>query len=268
MIDRNGFGPLYKTWEETHRVCPLLGKMEFWKLVIRIRLTYLADSWVCIYTRENAGDIPLKGPCPYPDKGYINRPQRGSKRFFTILTPIKSQVQMTSVPGWLKECSAEIAQVLACIFNQSLFQANVPDDWRQANVAPIYKKGEKYDPANYRPVSLTCICFKMLERILVGKIMQHLSEHDILVESQHGFRSGMSCETQCVQFIHDLRENLDGAHNSVHKQTDLIIMDFAKAFDKVPYRRLAYKVEYYDIRNDILQWITTLLSGRTQWLEL
>ena len=165
----------------------------------------------------------------------------------------------------LQECSAEIARVLECIFNQSLIHATVPDDWRQANVAPIYKKGEKYDPANYRPVSLTCICCKTLEHILVSKIMQHLSEHDIhvLVGSQHGFRSGRSCETQLVQFIHDLRESLDGAHNRGHKQTDLIIMDFAKAFDKVPHRRLAYKLEYYGIRNDILQWITTWLSGRT-----
>ena len=78
--------------------------------------------------------------------------------------------------------------------------------------------------------------------------MQHLSEHDILVESQHGFHNGRSCITQLVQFIHDLHENLDGAHNKGHKQTDLIIMDFAKAFDKL---------EYYGIRNDILQWITT-----------
>ena len=77
--------------------------------------------------------------------------------------------------------------------------------------------------------------------------MHRLSEHDILVESQHGFRSGRSCEIQLVQFIHDLYENLDGAHNRDHKQTDLIIMDFAKAFDTVPHRRLVYKLEYYGI---------------------
>ena len=116
----------------------------------------------------------------------------------------------------LKECSAEIVQVLACIFNQSLIQAIVPDDWRQASVAPIYKKGEKYDPINYRPVSMTCICCKTLEHILVSKIMPHLSEHDILVESQHGFRSGRSCETQLV---HDLCENLDDATS---KHTSLL----------------------------------------------
>ena len=64
----------------------------------------------------------------------------------------------------------------------------------------------------------------------MGRVMQHLSDHKTLVESQHGFRCGMSCETQLVRFINDLQENLDGAHK--HKQTDLIIMDFAKAFDK------------------------------------
>ena len=87
---------------------------------------------------------------------------------------------------------------MACILNQSLIQATVPDEWCQANVVAIYKKGEKYDPANYRPVSLACRRCKTLEHILVSKIMQHLSEHDILVESQHGFRSGRSCETQLV----------------------------------------------------------------------
>ena len=83
--------------------------------------------------------------------------------------------------------------------------------------------------------------------------MQHLSEHDILFEPQHDFRCGRSCETQLVQFIYDLRENLYSALNRGHKQTDLIILAFAKAFDEVPHGRLAYELEYYGIRNDILQ---------------
>ena len=57
---------------------------------------------------------------------------------------------------------------LSHIFNESLAQGAVPDDWRQANVAPVFKKGEKYDAANYRPVSLTCICCKTLEHIIVS----------------------------------------------------------------------------------------------------
>ena len=200
-----------------------------------------------VYIREQAGDPPSKGPSPYPGIGDLFIDPNGVRKPLDRLNPYRSSGPDDISARVLKECSAEIASVLACIFNQSLAKGRVPEDWLQANVAPIYKNGEKYGPANYRPVSLTCICCKSLEHIIVSKIMQHLLEHKILVESQHGFRSGRSCETQLVQFIHDLQENLDGTHNRGHKQTDLIIMDFAKAFYKVPHRKLLYKLEYYGI---------------------
>ena len=121
----------------------------------------------------------------------------------------------------LKECSAEIAQVLACIFNQSLIQATVPGDWRQASVA-LYIKKERSTTRQITGLFLWPICCKTLEHILVSKIMQLLTEHDILVESQHGFRSGRSCETQ-PGYPWFARK-----HNRGHKQADLIIMDFPR----------------------------------------
>ena len=168
----------------------------------------------------------------------------------------------------LKECSSEVAPILAYIYNESLAQGNVPDDWRQANVAPVFKKGEKYDPANYRPVSLTCICCKTLEHIIVSNINKHLSLENILADCQHGFRSQRSCETQLVQFFHDMVSNLDRAQNRGHRQTDVIIMDFAKAFDKVLHRRLLYKLHYYGIRGSTHQWIASWLSERFQKVVL
>ena len=168
----------------------------------------------------------------------------------------------------LKESSSEIAPILALIYNETLAQGTVPDDWRQANVAPIFKKGEKYDAANYRPVSLTCICCKTLEHIIVSNINKHLAFESILADCQHGFRSQRSCETQLVQFFHDLVSNLDRALNRNHRQTDVIIMDFAKAFDKVPHRRLLYKLDYYGIRGSTHKWITSWLSGRYQKVVL
>ena len=75
----------------------------------------------------------------------------------------------------LKECSNEISRILALIFNESLARGHVPDEWRHAYVSPVFKKGEKYDAANYRPVSLTCICCKTLEYILVSNINKHLA---------------------------------------------------------------------------------------------
>ena len=118
----------------------------------------------------------------------------------------------------LKECSSEIAPILAYIYNESLAQGNVPDDWRQANVAPVFKKGEKYDSANYRPVSLTCICCKTLENIIVSNIIKHLSLENILAGCQNGFRSQRSCGTQLVQFFHDMVSNLDRALNRGDQQ--------------------------------------------------
>ena len=92
----------------------------------------------------------------------------------------------------LKECSSEIAPILTLIYNKSLAQGTVPDDWRQAYVVPVFKKGEKYDAANYRPVSLTCICSKTLEHIIVSNINKHLAFKSILADCQHGFRSQRS----------------------------------------------------------------------------
>ena len=146
----------------------------------------------------------------------------------------------------LKECSSEIAPILACIYNE----------------------GEKYDAANYRPVSLTCICCKTLEHIIVSKINKHLALESILADCQHGFRSQRSCETQLVQFYHDLVSNLDRAVNSGHKQTDVIVMDFAKAFDKVPHKRLLYKLDFYGIRGSTHKWIDSCLSERSQKVVL
>ena len=145
----------------------------------------------------------------------------------------------------LKECSSEIAPILALIYNESLAQGTVPDDWRQANVVPIFKKVEKYDAANYRPVSLTCICCKTLKHIIVSNINKHIAFESILAGCQHGFRSQRSCETQLVQLFHDLVSNMDRALNRNHRQTDVIIMDFARDFDKVPHWRLLYKLDYF-----------------------
>ena len=102
----------------------------------------------------------------------------------------------------------------------------------------------------------------------ISNINKHLAFESILADCQHGFRSQRSCETQLVQFYHDIVSNLDGAINRGHKQTDLIIMDFAKTFDKVPHRRLLYKLDYYGIRGSTHRWISSWLSSCSQQVVL
>ena len=128
----------------------------------------------------------------------------------------------------LKECSTQISSILTLIYNESLAQGNIPDDSRHANVSPIFKKGEKYDAANNKPVSLTCICCNNLEHILVSNINKHLALDNLLADCQHGFQSRRSSETQLVQIVYNIISNLDGAMSRGHKQTDLIIMNFQR----------------------------------------
>ena len=153
------------------------------------------------FTRESDDEIPSKGTSPFTAMGEITVDPNGVIKLLNNLNIHKAPGPDGLSARVLKECSSEIAPVLTYIFNESLAQGAVPDDWRQANVAPVFKKGEKYDAANYRPVSLTCICCKTLEHIIVSNINKHLALENILADCQHGFRSQRSCETQLVQFI-------------------------------------------------------------------
>ena len=98
---------------------------------------------------------------------------------------------------------------------------------------------------------------------LVSNILKHLDEQNILVDCQHGFRAKRSCETQLLTLAHELADNL---HNGI--QTDLVMLDFSKAFDKVPHRKLLMKMDNYEIRGNTWRWVESFLSNRNQQLLL
>ncbi len=122
-----------------------------------------------------------------------------------------------------------MAPALNIIFRRSLDEGEVPEDWKTANVTPIFKKGTKSDPGNYRPVSLTSVCCKMLKSIIRDDLMEHLLRNDLLRPSQHGFMPKKSCTTNLLEFLEKLTKTLDEG-----EAMDIVFLDFAKAFDKVP----------------------------------
>ena len=97
----------------------------------------------------------------------------------------------------------------------------------------------------------------------MSNILKHLDEQNILVDCQHGFRAKRSCETQLLTLAHELADNL---HNGI--QTDLVILDFSKAFDKVPHRKLLMKIDNYGIRGNTWRWVESFLSNRNQQVLL
>ena len=138
-------------------------------------------------TREDDCDPALKGASPFSSMGDITVDPKGVAKLFDGLNVHKASGPDGLNARVLKECSNEISPILALIYNESLAWGNVPDEWRQANVSPVFKKGEKYDAASYRLVSLTCICSKTLEHILVSNINKHLALDSILADCQHVF---------------------------------------------------------------------------------
>ena len=157
----------------------------------------------------------------------------------------------------IKACAEEVAPVLINIFQMSLDSGELPEDWRTANVVPIFKKGEKCVPQNYRPVSLTSVCCKFLEHIVCKHMLTHLESYKILTDLQHGFRSGHSCESQLIITLHDLFD----AYNNFD-QVDLVIIYFSKAFDTVPHQKLLHKLKNYGIDGRLNKWIENVLTKR------
>ena len=147
--------------------------------------------------------------------------ETGVLKLLQNLKPYKAQGPDNIHPRILKELTVEIAPSLTLIFPKSHETGEIPKDWVKANVSPIFKHGQKYLASNYRPISLTCIASKLMEYILVSNIMKHAQSHNIFYDLQHGFRSHVSCETQLIQFIHNLVTNMQSG-----AQTDVTVMDF------------------------------------------
>lgn len=186
----------------------------------------------------------------FPSAPEINITCAGVLKLLQKLNPNKAAGPDNIRPKILKELAIEIAPILTIIFRRSLETGEVPPDWRSANVSPVYKKGDRYKAENYRPISLTCICCKLMEHIVTSHIMDHANRNNILYPLQHGFRSKRSCETQLIEFIDETSNNMASG-----KQTDVLIMDFSKAFDKVSHSLLAHKLEHYGIRGKTNNWI-------------
>ena len=157
------------------------------------------------------------------------------------------------------ELTDQLIEPLKTIFCRSLIEGQLPQDWKDGNITPIFKKGKRHIPGNYRPVSLTSIPCKMLERLVRNAIMEHMESNHLLNDVQHGFVPGRSCSTQLLTVLDDWTSALEDGDN-----LDAIYMDFAKAFDTVPHQRLLVKLKGYGIGGAVLQWIDAFLSGRRQ----
>ena len=174
--------------------------------------------------------------------------------------PRPKDTQSNRVPAFiLKSAASQLPLILTRLYQYSLDNGEVPTDWKNAHIVPVFKKGEKHLPSNYRQVSLTSIVCKVLEHIVHSSVMNHFDRHKILTDNQHSFRAKISCESQLITTIQKIASTM-----SSKGQADVILLDFAKAFDKVPHQRLLHKIDHYGVRNSTLCWIESFLHHRKQ----
>ncbi|PKU46175.1 rna-directed dna polymerase from mobile element jockey-like [Limosa lapponica baueri] len=152
-------------------------------------------------------------------------------------------------PRVLRELAGELTKPLSIIYQQSWSTGEVPDDWRVANVTPIYKKDWKEDPGNYSPVSLTSVPGKIMERVILSELSQQVQDSRGIRASQHGFMKGRSCLTNLMSFYDHVTRLLN-----VGKAVDVVYLDFGKAFDTVPHSILLEKLGNHGTDKCTLHW--------------
>ena len=162
-------------------------------------------------------------------------------------------------PFFLRECAEEIYLPLSEIFQRSISTGDEPNDWKNAKATCIFKKGNKQEPENYRPVSLTSVLCKLLESNINGEVIIHLSIHNLLSDNQFGFRKNRSTILQLLTVMEDWTDALDN-----NLQVHTVYLDLKKAFDSVPHKRLVKRLEGYGIKGSLLLWLKKFLKQRQQ----
>ena len=162
----------------------------------------------------------------------------------------------------LKHCSVSLCRPLSIIYRLIYNTGIIPQEWKSANIVPIYKKGDKNLVSNYRPISLLCLSAKIMERVILDQLLD--LTRNFLNPVQHGFLSEKSCATNLITLTDDIAHSL---FNDIG--TDIIYFDFAKAFDTVNHDLLLLKLKKnYHIEGRLLKFITNYLKDRHQRVTL
>ena len=224
-----------------------------------MKVNTLNEQFVSVFNKdEDTSTIPDMGPSLHPSMDNISVTEAGVYNLLSNFQVHKAMGPDEIPTRLLKELAKELIVYLTPIFTlfyqACLDQGTIPDDWITANAIPIFKKGDRNKPENYRSVSLTTNACKTLEHIVCSSTQRHLEAHIILTDAQHGFRKRRSCETQLITNIQVLAKMV---YNRV--QTDVKLLDFSKAFDQDPHHRLLHKLQFYGIRGSLHSWNKSFL---------
>ena len=162
----------------------------------------------------------------------------------------------------LKYISNDIIETLSLIINQSLCTGIFPHSLKIAKITPIYKKESPHITDNYRPISLLPAISKVFEKVVYVQVYEYFVKNNLLYKSQYGFRKFHSTELAAVELTNRITSQLDEG-----KLPLAIYLDLSKAFDTIDHDILIYKLSYYGVQGNSLNWFKSYLSNRTQYVE-
>ena len=165
-------------------------------------------------------------------------------------------------PMLLKSCPS-LSIPIRLIFRRSLSDGVVPVDWKHSVIVPLFKKNSRHVALNYRPISLTSVCGKTLERVISDHLYEYLDTHELLAANQFGFRHGRTVDDQLLLVYDDVSCWLDSGES-----VDIVFFDFAKAFDTVSHGLLLVKLRHLGVSGSILSWLGDFLLGRTMQVSV
>ena len=220
----------------------------------------LNKQFTSVYTDEDVNNLPILEPLPIiSNLDNIEIHQAEVKKLLKNLRTQKSCGPDKVHPYLLQKLSDEMSIPITIIFNISLSTGEVPAIWKEGIVTAIFKKGNKALPSNYRPITLTSVICKLLEKVITLKIHQHLIYNNLNNKYQHGFTPKKSTITNLIEALNIWTEAL-----SHGLPVDIIYLDFQKAFDTVPHERLLNQLKNFGISGNVHSWIKNYLHNRTQ----
>ena len=166
-------------------------------------------------------------------------------------------------PRLLKEGAFVLSPHLSKLFNKSIELCQFPTDWKLANIIPVYKKGDRTNATNYRPISLLGCLGKVFEKCIFKYLYNYLNSMDIITKAQSAFTPGDSAVFQLVDLYDTFCRALDDG-----KEVRVVFCDISKAFDRVWHRGLLFKLKQAGISNPLLKWFESYISDRFQRVVL
>ena len=221
------------------------------------RANLLNDDFASIDTSDN-GIIPDLERV-VPEKSNLVNIEFTSDSIYAAVRKLRINGAYGFPPRLFKTLASCLSAPLSLLFSSFMSIGKVPQNWKHAVVTPIYKNGSASCVSNYRPISLTCVACRLMERVIVNKTLKFMRANNAITKHQHRFLSRRSTTSNLLESISDWTLSINNK-----KSVGIAYIDYKRAFDSVSTSKLLLKLRSYGISGQLLCWIECFLLNRTQ----